>query len=99
MEDKSRQKYKRLDFLLFNFWYGLATGERLSDRQNETCINILKKIVKRAGPLAEHVTHSRACAQQYYMRNLNNLSLYKCRTECFKNSFFPRAIAELNAMK
>ena len=53
----------------------------------------------RAGPLAEHVTQSRACAQQYYIRNLKNLSLYKCRTERFKNTFFPRAIAELNATK
>ena len=77
----------------------LANCTRLSDRRNETCINTLPKIAKRAGPLVEHVTQSRACAQQYYIRNLNNLSLYKCRTERFKNSLFPRAIVELNAMK
>ena len=77
----------------------LANCTRLSDRRNEICINTLQKIAKRAGPLVEHVTQSRACAQQYYIRNLNNLSLYKCRTERFKNSFFPRAIVELNAMK
>ena len=77
----------------------LANCTSLSDRRNEICINTLQKIAKRAGPLVEHVTQSRACAQQYYIRNLNNLSLYKCRTERFKNSFFPRAIVELNAMK
>ena len=77
----------------------LANCTRLSDRRNEICINTLQKIAKRAGPLVEHVTQSRACAQQYYIRNLNNLSLCKCRTERFKNSFFPRAIVELNAMK
>ena len=77
----------------------LANCTRLSDRRNEICINTLQKIAKRAGPLVEHVTQSRACAQQYYIRNLNNLSLYKCRTERFKNSFFPRAIVEVNAMK
>ena len=51
----------------------LANCTRLSDRRNETCINTLQKIAKRAGPLAEHVPQSRACAQQYYIRNLNNL--------------------------
>ena len=77
----------------------LANCTRLSDRQNKTCIKTLQKISKRAGPLAKHVTQSRASAQQYYIRTLNNLSLYKCRTERFKNSFFPRAIVELNATK
>ncbi len=77
----------------------LANCTRLGDKRNETCINTLLKIAKRAGTLVEHETQSRACAQQYYIRNLNNLSLYKCRTERFKNSFFPRAIVELNAMK
>jgi hypothetical protein len=45
----------------------LANCTRLSDRRNETCINTLQKIVKRAGPLAEHVTQSIACAQQCYI--------------------------------
>lgn len=76
-----------------------ANCTRLSDRRNAICIKTLRKIAKRAGPLTEHVTQTRACAHQYYIRTLNNLSLYKCRTERFKNSFFPRAISELNALK
>ena len=74
----------------------LANCTRLSDRRNKICIKTLQKIVKSGGPLAEHVTESRACAQQHKIRNLNHLSLYKCRTERFKNSFFPKTIVELN---
>ena len=33
----------------------LANCTRLSDRRNETCMNTLQKIAKRAGPLVEHV--------------------------------------------
>ena len=39
----------------------LANCTRLSDRRSKMCIKTLQKIVKRAGPLAEHVTGSRAC--------------------------------------
>ena len=39
-----------LSFLATHF---LANCARLSDRRKETCINILQKIVKRAGPLVE----------------------------------------------
>ena len=75
----------------------LANCTRLSDRGNKMCIKTLQKIVKRAGPLAEQVTESRACVHQYQIRNLNHLSLYKGNTERFKNSFFPKAIVELNS--
>ena len=74
----------------------LANCTRLGDRRNQMCIKTLQKITKRAGPLSEHVTEFRACAQQYQIRNSNHLSLYQCRTERFKNSFFPKAIVELN---
>ena len=60
------------------------------------CIKTLQKIAKRAGSLAEHVTKSRVCAQQYQIRNFNHLSLYRCKTERFKNGFFPKAIVEVN---
>ena len=63
------------------------------------CIKTLQKIAKRADPLAEHVTESRACAQQYQIGNLDHLSLYQCRTEPFKNSFFPKAMVELNSTR
>ena len=48
----------------------LTNCTRLSDRRNKMCIKTLKKIVKRAGPLAENVTESRACVHQYQIRNL-----------------------------
>ena len=74
----------------------VANCTRLSDRRNKMCIKTLQKIVKRAGPLAEHVTESRAYVHQYQIRNLNHLSLYKCNTERFKNSLFRKAIVEQN---
>ena len=73
----------------------LAYCTTLSDRRNQMCLKILQKIAKRAGPLLEH--ESRACAQQYQIRKFNHLSLYQCRTERFKNSFFSKAIVELNS--
>ena len=74
----------------------LANCTRLSDRPNKMCIKTLQSIAKRAGPLSQHVTESRACVQQYQISNFNRLSLYQCRTERFKNSFFTKAIVELN---
>ena len=44
---------------------------------NQMCIKTLQKITKRAGPLSEHVTESRACSQQYQIRNSNHLSSYQ----------------------
>ena len=45
------------------------------------CIKTLQKIAKSPDPLAEHVTESRACAQQYQIKNL------KCH--CNKKIFDP----------
>lgn len=69
--------------------------ERLNARRNIICTNTLRKIIKQ-GPLMEHVPQTRATVHQYNIRNAADLSLYKCRTDRFKNSFFPSTIAMIN---
>ena len=76
----------------------MSQGQRLDNRRNDICKKTLKKI-KKGGPLVEHVTQCQATAHQYDTRNSDDLSLYKCRTERFKNSFFPSTIAKLNEYK
>jgi hypothetical protein len=71
----------------------MAGCKRLDNRRNTIYIKTLNKIIKH-GPLKEHVLQTRATAHQYNTRNSNDLSLYKCRTERFKNSFFLSTIAK-----
>ena len=73
----------------------IANCERLHIRREKICINTLRKIITQ-GPLKEHVLQTRETAHHYNIRNLQDISLYKCRTERFKNSFFPSTIAEIN---
>ena len=72
-----------------------AGCERLDVRRNTICTNTLRKIINQ-GPLKEHVPQARGTAHHYNIRNSNNLSLFKCRTHRFKNSFFPSSIALFN---
>ena len=75
----------------------LANCKRLTERRNEICTRTLKKIVEEeGGPLTDHVTLTRALTHRHFIRNFNNLSLYICRTERFKNSFFPSTIVKFN---
>ena len=73
----------------------IANCERLELRRKKICINTLRKIITQ-GPLKENVLQTRETVHHYNIRNSKDISLYKCRTQRFKNSFFPSTIAEIN---
>ena len=72
-----------------------AGCERLDPRHMKICINTLSKIIKQ-GLLKEHVLQTRETVHHHNTRNSQDLSLYKCRKECFWNSSFPSTISEIN---
>ena len=67
----------------------------LSERRGELCKKTIKKIVK--GTCLSHLLPTtRVCAHCRDLRNGNNRSSFSCRTNRFKNSFFPSMINHLN---
>ena len=68
----------------------LADCPRLDTRHDDLCTVTLEKI-NEGGPLSQ-LTQTRACTHNHFTRNSNSRSLYKCRTDRFKSSFFPSAI-------
>ena len=72
----------------------LSFSRRLDDRRNSICQKTLSKIIKH-GPLQEHLLQSRSNIHYYSTRNANEISLYKCRTTRFKNSFFPSTLSKI----
>ena len=68
----------------------IAGCERLDSRHTKICINTLCRIIK--GSLEQHVLQTRKTVHHHNTQNSLDLSLYKCRTERFKNSFFPSTI-------
>ena len=73
----------------------LASCPRLDTRREDLCVKTLMSISK-GGHLTQYMTQTRACAHNYPIRTSNNWTLYKCRTERFKNSFFPNTISTAN---
>ena len=69
---------------------------KLETRREDLCLKTLTKIT-RGGPLTQYVTQTRSNEHNYFIRSLNNLSTYKCRTDRFKNSFFPNTIKIANS--
>jgi hypothetical protein len=74
----------------------LAGITKLETRREDLCLKTLTKIT-RGCPLTQHVTQTRSNERNYFIRSLNNLSTYKCRTDRFKNSFFPNTINIANS--
>ena len=72
----------------------LAGITKLETRCEDLCLKSLTKIT-RGGLLTQHVTRSNE--HNYFIRSLNKLSTYKCRTDWFKNSFFPNTINIANS--
>ena len=58
----------------------LAGITKLETRREDLCLKTLTKIT-RGGPLTQHVTQTRSNEHNYFIRSLNNLSTYKCRTD------------------
>jgi hypothetical protein len=69
---------------------------KLETRCEDLCLNSLTKIT-RGGLLTQHVTQTRSNEHNYFIRPLNKLLTYKCRTDRFKNSFFPNTINIANS--
>ena len=74
----------------------LAGITKLETRREDLCLKTLTKIT-RGGPLTQYVTQTRSNEHNYFIRSLNNLSTYKCRTDRFKNSFLPNTIKIANS--
>ena len=88
--ERLQKRVMRIIFPEFSYEEALVLSgcRRLDDRRNSICEKTLSKIIKH-GPLQEHLPQSRSNIHYYNTRNANELSLYKCRTTRFKNSFFP----------
>ena len=65
--------------------------ERFDITRKKIFIKSLRKIITQ-GPLKEH----RENVHYYIIRNSQDISLYKCRTEYFKSIFLPSTIAEMS---
>ena len=70
----------------------LAGITKLETTREDLCLK-----TSRGGPLTQHVSQTRSNEHNYFIRSLNNLSTYKCRTDRFKNSFFPNTINIANS--
>ena len=71
----------------------LADCPRLDTHRNDLCIRTL---IDGKGPLTKHLTMTRLSARGRTMRNSTHRTLYKCRSERLKRSFFPSAIISFN---
>ena len=58
----------------------LAGITKLETSREDLCLKTLTKIT-RGGPLTQYVTQTRSNEHNYFIRSLNNLSTYKCRTD------------------
>ena len=68
---------------------------RLEDRRNELCMRAFDKITK-GGPWSKHLTPIRSIAHDYSLRNSNSWTSFKCKTERFRQSFFPSTVLMAN---
>ena len=68
---------------------------RLDERREQLCLDTLEKIPME-GPLSKHVPLTRASSNEYQLKNSNNLTLIKCRTERYRRSFFSSTVALYN---
>lgn len=94
-----RVQKRAFRIILPNTTYSEALAElksmSLSERRGELCKKTIKKIVK--GTCLSHLLPTtRVCAHGRDLRNGNNMSSFSCRTNRFKNSFFPSMINHLN---
>jgi hypothetical protein len=67
----------------------ISRCSRLDDRRHSICQNTLQKIAKPCSKLYHLLPSTRGNVHGRSLRNNNQLSLPKCRTERFKNSFIP----------
>ena len=94
-----RVQKRAFRIILPNTTYSEALAElksmSLSETRDELCKKTIKKIVKGTS-LSHLLPTTRVCAHGRDLRNGNNRSSFSCRTNRFKNSFFPSMINHLN---
>lgn len=66
-----------------------ANSTRLNVRRDELCKKVWDGICVPGSRLYHLIPPKRADCHVYELRNKNHVSLFKCRTERFKKSFFP----------
>ena len=66
-----------------------ANSTRLNVRRDELCKKVWDGICVPGSRLHHLIPPKRADCHAYELRNKNHVSLFKCRTERFKKSFFP----------
>ena len=67
----------------------ISRCSRLDDRRHSICQNTFQKIAKPCSKLHHLLPSTRGNVHGRSLRNNNQLSFPKCRTERFKNSFIP----------
>ena len=66
-----------------------ANSTRLKVRREELCKKVWEGICVPGSRLHHLIPPKRADCHAYELRNKNHVSLFKCRTQRFKKSFFP----------
>ena len=94
LSDKIERVQRRsLRILYPNMSYSaaLATSSlpRLSDRRDTLCKKVLDKITVPSSRLNRLLPPTRVESHGRELRHSSHFSLFKCRTDRFKNSFFP----------
>ena len=73
-------------------------SSRLNVRRNELCKKVWDGICVPGSRLHHLIPPKRADCHAYELRNKNHVSLFKCRTERFKKSFFPRMASNAQSL-
>ncbi len=98
-EQVEKIQKRALRIILPGRFYGEAQEmlqcPRLDIRRGKLCEKIMKKITF-DGRLSRHLTLTRKNEHGYNLRNVEQFSSFKCRTDRFGNSFFPSMISVLN---
>lgn len=101
-DELERVQKRALRIILPGYSYKEALARfgcsRLDERREQLYLNTMRSIEKEV-PLSKYVPLTRACTNDYELRNSNTLTTIKCRTERYRCSFFPRTVVLLNNIK
>ena len=88
--NSSREQLRNLHYYHYlSIALSISRCSRLDDRRHSICQNTFQKIAKPCSKLRHLLPSTRGNVHERSLRNNNQLSFPKCRTERFKNSFIP----------